>query len=256
MHRSAAALRKQRRPDPVAAGSCPSSLWLNQAPHYPGAKRHAHCIRGHAVAHIRKPLPHADQVDRMKRYVRRLRTELRHRYDEFFAATRGRRDCPLEVRLKSRQVDRAREAVALAEACLAELQRQEAMFYAPFKPGDRVLVDWVEKGQRLPRGHFLVVDVEPDRKTGFRYEVAELTKRGTMHKARWPHPLAPHDRIEIRASDLPVDEEGARESTFYRENAMASRELAYRRGQLDMFEPVKDYSGTVRSFRRRFRLPA
>ena len=38
----------------------------------------------------RKPLPHADQIARMKRYLRRLRTELHHRYDEFLEATRGR----------------------------------------------------------------------------------------------------------------------------------------------------------------------
>ena len=45
----------------------------------------------------RKPLPYADQIDHMKRYLRRLRTELRHRYDEFFEATKGRRECALEV---------------------------------------------------------------------------------------------------------------------------------------------------------------
>ena len=199
---------------------------------------------------IRKPLPHAEQIERMKRYLRRLRTELRHRYDEFFAATKGRRDCPFEVSLKSRQLDSAREAVALAEACLTELRRQEAMFYAPFKPGDRVVVEYIDKGTLQTRGPYLITDIEPGKKTGYTYQVVELTKTGTIHKRRWPHSLFPNDRIEIRKSEQPVADEAEWDATYYRECARFSRELSFQRGQLDLFEPVSGMYGSVQSYRR------
>ena len=204
----------------------------------------------------RKPLPHVEQIERMKRYLRRLRTELRHRYDEFFAATKGRRDCPFEVSLRSRQLDAAREAVALAEACLTELRRQEAMFYAPFKPGDRVRVEYTDKGTLQTRGPYLVTDVEPGRKAGYSYQVVELTRAGTIHKRRWPHSLDPTDRITIRKSEQKANDEGEWEATYYRECAKFSRELSFQRGQLDLFEPVKGMFGSAQSYRRRDRMPS
>ena len=44
--------------------------------------------------------------------------------------------------LRDRLLEATRDTVALAEACLEELRRQEAMFYALYKPGDRVLVEY------------------------------------------------------------------------------------------------------------------
>jgi hypothetical protein len=207
------------------------------------------------MSSLRKPLPHAEQIERMKRYLRRLRTELRHRHDEFFASTRDRRDCPFEVSLKSRQLDATREAVALAEACLTELRRQEAMFYAPFKPGDRVVVEYADKGTLQTHGPYLVTDVEPWKKTGYCYRVVELTRAGTIHKRRWPHPLLPTDRINIRRSEQKANDEGEREATYYRECAKFSRELSFQHGQLDLFEPVKGMFGSVETYRRRDRMP-
>ncbi len=190
----------------------------------------------------------------MKRYLRRLNTELRHRYDEFFAATKGRRDCPFEVRLKSRQLDATREAVALAEACLTELRRQEAMFYAPFKPGDRVVVEYTDKGTLQTRGPYLITDIEPSKKSGYTYQVVELTKAGAIHKRRWPHTLFPTDRINIHQSEQKVNGDAEWEATYYRECAKFSRELSFQRGQLDLFEPVKGIFGSVQSYRRRDRM--
>jgi len=102
------------------------------------------------VTHMypRKPLPHADQIARMKRYLRRLRTELHHRYDEFFEATKGRRECAFEVHLRDRLLEAQRDTVALAEACLEEFRHQEAMFYAPYKPGTVFSSNIKSTGQR------------------------------------------------------------------------------------------------------------
>ena len=54
--------------------------------------------------------------------------------------------CAFEVHLRDRLLEATRDAVALAEACLKELRRQEALFYAPYKPGDRVLVEYQATG--------------------------------------------------------------------------------------------------------------
>ena len=203
----------------------------------------------------RKPLSHAEQVEHLKRYLRRLRTELRHHYDGFFNATKGRRECAFEVQLRSRLLDTTRDTVALAEACLEELRRQEAMFYAPYKPGDRVIVEHDDKGITHSRGPYLIVDVCPDKRSGFHYEVVELTKSGAMHKRRYPHWLVPHSRLAIRPWEAPVCEEAESEANYYRECAKTSRMLAFEKGDLSLFQVTEGYLGS-RHFRRKDRMSA
>jgi hypothetical protein len=59
-----------------------------------------------------------------------------------------------------------RDAVSLIEACVAEIERQEAMFYAPFKPGDCIDIERTICGERTTIGPYLVVDVLPDKGLG------------------------------------------------------------------------------------------
>ena len=61
------------------------------------------------------------------------------------------------------------------------------MFYAPYKPGDRVLVEYQVDRVMVTRGPYLIIDVCPDNRSGFHYEAAELTKKGAMHARRAPH---------------------------------------------------------------------
>jgi hypothetical protein len=56
------------------------------------------------------------------------------------------------------------------------------MFYAPYKRGDRVLVEYQVDRVTVTRGLYLIIDVCPDKRGGFHYEAAELTKKG--HHAR------------------------------------------------------------------------
>jgi hypothetical protein len=189
----------------------------------------------------------------MGRYLRRLRTELRHRYDEFFEATKGRRECAFEVQLRNRFLEATRDTVALAEACLDELRRQEAMFYAPYKPGDRVLVEYQVEGTKVTRGPYLIIDVCPDKRGGFHYEAAELTKKGTMHARRAPHWLCPRPAMAMRLSDARVCEDAEREAKYFRECAQTSRVLAFERGDLTLFAPIEGYLGS-RNFRRKDRM--
>ena len=146
----------------------------------------------------RKPLSHAEQLVRMKRCLGRLRTQLRHRYDEFFEATKGRRECALEVQLRSRLLEATRDVVALGEACLEELRRQELLFYAPFKPGDRILIDRAGEGITTTLGPYLIVDVCPDKRRAFHYRAVELTKKGAVSKRGTVLWLSPRASATIR----------------------------------------------------------
>ncbi len=195
----------------------------------------------------RKPLPHGEQIARLKTYLRRARTELRRKYDEFFEATKGRRDCPLEVQIKHRAIDQAQRTVKLLEAGVEELQRQEAMFCAPFKPGDRIEV---QRHGVDAFDTYLVVDVLPDKKTRYSYECVALTKSGSMYKRGGNTRVWPKASSAIRASQAPLNAEGMWESEYFRRCAETSRLLSMHRGDLRLIEARETpLGGTV--FRRK-----
>lgn len=203
----------------------------------------------------RKPLSHADQIVRMKSCLQRFRTQLRHRYDEFFEATKGRRECALEVQLRHRLVEATRDAVALAEACVDELRRQEAMFYAPFKPGDCVIVDYEDHGAISTSGTYLIVDVCPDKRRDFYYRALELTKKGAVHKRRTLHWIFPRASSTMRLSNMPVCEDTQWEIQYFRECARTSRTLAFEKGDLTLFEAFEGTLGS-RYYNRKDRMSA
>lgn len=203
--------------------------------------------------HPRKPLTHQDQLVRLRKLANRAEKALRHCYDEFFEATGRRRDCPLEVAILSRRLDHAKEIVALARACTEEMRRQEAMFYAPFKPGDRITVER-PIGQRVQTfGPYLIVDVEPDKRTVYRYEVAGLVKSGRMHKRDAWTWIAPHRTTVIRPWAGEVCDEGESEARYFKECAATSRTLAFERGDLSLFEAIPTGNLGGVSYRRKDR---
>ena len=91
-------------------------------------------------------------------------------------------------------------------------------------------------GQTSP---YLIIDVCPDKRGGFHYEAAELTKKGAMHARRAPHWLCPRPALTMRLSGAPVGEDAEREASYYRECAQTSRVLAFERGDLTLFQAVK-----------------
>ena len=153
----------------------------------------------------RKPLSHGQQIAHLKAYLRQARTNLRRKYDQFFGATKGRRDCPLEVQVRHRAVDHAQSVVRLLEVCLREVQRQEAMFYAPFKPGDPIDIER-QGGEGFDS--LLVIDVLPDQKSRYCYECVALTKHGSMYKKGGNTRVWPKLSTTIRASEVPLNVEG------------------------------------------------
>lgn len=188
----------------------------------------------------RKPLPHAEQLARLKRYLRRSRTELRHRYEESFEATKGRRECPLEVSIRRGMTEHYRNAVSLLEACVEELQRQQAMFLAPFKPGDCIEVERTVDGTPKMWGIYMVVDVLPDKRTKYCYDCVALTKSGSLYKRRGSARICPDTWTTIAASDVSLNEVGRWEAEYFRRCAQTSHQLAFSTGDITLFESRKD----------------
>jgi hypothetical protein len=201
----------------------------------------------------RKPLPHTEQLARLKKYLRRSRTELRHRYEELFEATKSRRDCPLEVSIRRRAVDSLHDTVKLLEVCVEELRRQEAIFYAPFKPGDRIFVDRQIEGADKTYGPYLIINVLPDKKTCYAYECVAVTKEGAMFKRGGDARVWPLPDSKIRASDAPLNAEGKWEAEYFRRCADTSHLLSFKTGDLTLFEAQKDAFGGI-YYRRKDRL--
>lgn len=201
----------------------------------------------------RKPLSHAEQLFRLKRYLRRSRTELRHRYEELFESTKGRRDCPLEVTVRRRMVRQFEDTVSLLEACLDELQRQEALFYAPFKPGDVIAFERDVNGTRTLSGPYMVVDVLPDRRTKYSYDCVALTKDGAMFKRAGSARVSPDASTIVIASDMPLNDAGRWEAEYFRRCAQTSHQLAFLSGDVTLFEAFKDWLGTPH-YKRKDRL--
>ena len=126
------------------------------------------------------------------------------------------------------------------------------MFYAPYKPADRVLVEYQVDRVTVTRGLYLIIDVCPDKRGGFHYEAAELTKKGTMHARHAPRWLCPRPTLTMRLSDAPVCEDSEREASYYRECAQTSRVLAFEGGDLTLFQAVEVPLGS-RTLRRKDR---
>ncbi len=196
----------------------------------------------------RKPLSYGEQLARLNSYLKRARTDLRRKYDDFFEATKGRRDCPLEVQVKSRAIDHARSTVKLLEACIQELKRQEAMFYAPFKPGDRIEVERHGGGAI---DTYMIIDIVPDKKTRYAYECVAMTKGGSMYKRGGSARVWPKASSTIRASLAPLNAEGIWESEYFRRCAETSHLLCVSRGDLRLFEVQKSLLGDTSYYRRR-----
>ena len=168
----------------------------------------------HPTIYSRKPLPHAEQIVRLKRLLRRSRTEVQHRYDDLFGSTKGRRECPLEVAVRRKLLSASQDAVSLLEASVEELERQRAMFYAPFKPGDRIVVERTERGVSETFGPFLIIDILPSKRSRYTYDCVALTKAGAMYKNRGAARLGPDKLSTIKSSYVVLNTAGLWEAEY------------------------------------------
>jgi len=150
-------------------------------------------------------------------------------------------------------VEHFEDAVSMLEACVEELQRQEALFLAPFKPGDRIDVERDVNGVPTLSGPFMVVDVLPDKRTKYSYDCVALTKDGAMYKRAGTARVTPDEWTKVAASEVALNDAGRWESEYYRRCAQTSHQLAFSDGDTTLFEARKDWLGRPH-YRRKDRL--
>jgi hypothetical protein len=121
------------------------------------------------------------------------------------------------------------------------------MFYAPFKPGDRIELQRHEGGAC---DAYLVVDVLPDKKTQYSYECVALTKNGSMYQRGGITRVWPRASSTIRASEAPLNAEGMWESEYFRRCAETSRVMSMHTGDVRLFEAQKTPLGGVQYSRK------
>jgi hypothetical protein len=149
--------------------------------------------------------------------------------------------------------DHFEDAVSLLEACVEELKRQEALFLAPFKPGDCIVVERTAEGASNTYGPYMIVDVLPDKRTKYSYDCVALTKGGSMYKRSGNARICPDVSSAIAISDLALSDSGQWEAEYFRRCAQTSHQLAHSTGDLTLFEASKDMLGRPR-YRRKDRL--
>lgn len=178
-----------------------------------------------------------EQRKRLRKYLRTLKANYNRAYRELSEIFRIRKGCPLERALRHQRFNDASQLLRLGEQCLAELNHCYALRIAPHRPGDQVLVTTTMQGFDPDPRRYLVLDVEWRRGDSYIYEVHELTKSGTLHKGRYPHPLCPSSRLSIEhCDDLLADETRLRADSA-RRSTSALLETVLEKGDLSAFLP-------------------
>jgi hypothetical protein len=136
------------------------------------------------------------------------------------------------------------DTVSLLEVCLAELQRQEALLYAPFKPGDCIGFERDIDGTRKFYGPYMVIDVLPDKRARYSYDCVALTKGGAMFKRAGSARVSPDASTIVVASNVSLNDAGRWEAEYFRRCAQTSHQLAFLDGDVTLFEAFKDWLGT------------
>ena len=149
--------------------------------------------------------------------------------------------------------DHYEDAVSLLEVCVEELHRQQALFLAPFKPGDCVVVERDVGGIPETSGPYMVIDVLPDERTLYSYDCIALTKGGSMYKRAGTARVSPDGSTVVVAAEVTFNDVGRWESEYFRRCAQTSHQLAFSDGDLTLFEARKDWLGRPH-YRRKERL--
>lgn len=200
------------------------------------------------------PLSHSDQIDRIRRLIRRLRTKQRKAWEEADSLYRKRRRCPAEMALLVRQSQQVQDNIMLAEACLKELLRQEALALSPWKAGDCVIVSYVDYSGPRDKMPYLILEVEAGVKRGaYSYRVLAITKEGRTTRRNWTY-ICPSRYVQISRAEVRLSDEGRREVEYWREIERSFTDRVFNKGDLSAFQPVTGYLGTA-AHEAKYRLP-
>jgi len=182
----------------------------------------------------RRPARLTDQIEIIRRYLPTARANFNRAYRESF--TTRRRACPFVSELQYRRFKDASRLLTLTELCLKELRHQRAILLSPFKPGDQIRVCFTMKGYERAPQRYVVIDVEWRKGDNYIYIAHELTKRGRLHRGRYPTWVCPSSYISIESCAEPLDSETIPVAESARERAKARRSEAVENGRLALFD--------------------
>lgn len=167
----------------------------------------------------RAAMPIADQIDRLRAFLRTLRADVDRASREISEHSRRLKVAPFVESLRWEHYRRASELAETAEECLAELKHARAIGLVEFRPGDVVTLEVTMKGHERPLERYAVYDVELLGRKDFGYRVWQLKTNGELFQRGLTWISAPprHARLTRCTDELP--EETVRQCAWFRERA-------------------------------------
>lgn len=190
------------------------------------------------------------QIDDLALHLKTIKANVRRASEELDAGFGKRARRPFENSLRWRRYRDATDLELIAEACLHDLRKVQAMRLAPFSPGDQVVATLTLKGFPSMEKRYGIWDVEPNARGSYSYEAVWITKSGTLSKRFDIQPLLP-ERFSLRACEAPLSTDAATTLKWRREVCERFADRTVNVGSLDDFEIEETGWSKHRSIRRR-----
>ena len=159
----------------------------------------------------------AQQIEDLTLHLQTVSANVRRASRELDAGFSRRLRRPLESSLRWRRYQDATDLLKIAEACLHDLQKVQALRLAPFSPGDQVVATFTAMaGRPQMEARYGIWDIEPGPHESYSYEVVEITKTGALFKRLsiqrvWP------ERVSLRLCDEALVKESRSTLSWRRE---------------------------------------
>jgi hypothetical protein len=177
----------------------------------------------------------SQQIEDLTRYLRTIRANVRCAGEELNTGFVRRARRPLENSLRWRRYRDAADLQLIAEACLHDLRKVQAVRFAPFSPGDQVIGTLTVKGIPPTTRRYAIWDIEPTPRELYCYQAIRITNAGDLSKRLRIQPLLP-GRFLLRSCDEPLAGESAAALKWRREVCSTFVDRTVNIGTLDHFE--------------------
>ena len=192
----------------------------------------------------------AQQIEDLSLHLRTIRANVRRATNELDAGFSRRMCRPFESSLRWKRYQDATDLQMIAEACLHDLRKAQAMRFAPFHPGDQVIATLTLKGFTPTETRYGIWDVEPSKRSSYSYEAVRITKAGTLSKRMSIQPLMT-DRFSLHRCQAPLHKDTAFTLQWRRDLCDRFLEQTVHTGSLETFTIEQIGLFRRRSIRRR-----
>jgi hypothetical protein len=173
-----------------------------------------------------------DQIVALRMFIRALRADINRASRDQNVNYLKRRVSPFVVNLRYHRLFSAYEVEEVAQECLNQLRKANALSIAEFFPGDLITLEVILKGlARRPERH-IIKDVEWSKPNSYHYIAWQVTKEGNLFRAG-PGWLCPSNLIRITRCDDTLPAETERQCKWFHEVAKEFVQRVTDRGSLD-----------------------